>query len=302
MKLAVYAICKNEEKQVDAWLDAILPELKEDDSIIVVDTGSTDETVAKFKARGVEPYSVHISPWRFDTARNTALSLCPADCDYAWSLDLDERPSKGWRGILESQTIGPSRFRYHFVWNRNKDGSEGITFYADKLHSRNGFTWKGIAHEWLSYEGSESQVWVEGLGVEHYQDHSINRLDRDLRLMERAIKEHPDNERLQHYYARQLLWCGQNVRAAEWFLKHLDNPKSTWRHERSESMLYLSKCGGNDAWIDMWIYRAVAECPERREVWFALADRLRVKGEVEMADYYDAKARSMKKDKFYLSK
>ena len=40
-KICVYAICKNEEKFVDSWVDS----MSEADKIIVLDTGSSDKTV-----------------------------------------------------------------------------------------------------------------------------------------------------------------------------------------------------------------------------------------------------------------
>ena len=43
VKVCVYAICKNEEKFVDRWYESI----KEADKIVVLDTGSTDNTVQK---------------------------------------------------------------------------------------------------------------------------------------------------------------------------------------------------------------------------------------------------------------
>ena len=47
MKIGVYAICKNEEKFVDRWVDS----MNEADAIYVLDTGSTDKTVKKLKKR-----------------------------------------------------------------------------------------------------------------------------------------------------------------------------------------------------------------------------------------------------------
>lgn len=38
--VAIYAICKNEEKYVDKWMESML----EADKICVLDTGSTDNT------------------------------------------------------------------------------------------------------------------------------------------------------------------------------------------------------------------------------------------------------------------
>lgn len=304
MKLGIYAICKNEEGNVQRWLDALLPELRPTDSLTVVDTGSEDETVSVFKRNGIIPHTVVIKPWRFDAARNVALHLSDPTADAVWSLDLDEFPQPGWRkGVGESWVGGDmTRLRYNFIWNFKENGDPDIVFYADKLHKRHGFTWKGIAHEWLSYEGVEKHVWTEDVTIHHLQDHSKERFGRDLELMERAIAETPEDQRLQHYYARQLLWAGKLPEAVDWFKKHLDNKHATWRHERSESMLYLAQCGGNDAWIDMWLLRAAAECPERREVWWALHDREMQRGNLDLARGYRMRAESLPRDKFYLSK
>lgn len=303
MKLAVYAICKNEESYVEKWVTSIKDELKDGDSITIVDTGSEDGTVSEFKRMGVVPYSTVIKPWRFDAARNVAMNLSDPSADIAWSLDLDEFPQPGWRQAIEDSWVdGATRLRYNFIWNF-VDGKPGISFYADKLHRRHGFIWKGIAHEWLALNSRESEnhVWTDKLEVHHLQDKSKERFSRDLSLMERAVEELPDDPRIQHYYARQLLWAGRLVEASDWFQKHLNNPEATWRHERSQSMLYLAQCGGNEAWRDMWLMRAAAECPERKEVWWALYDREVEKGRITLANEYKSIAEKLPQDKFYLS-
>ena len=49
MKICVYAICKNEEKFVNRWVES----MKEADAIYVLDTGSTDSTIKKLKEKNV---------------------------------------------------------------------------------------------------------------------------------------------------------------------------------------------------------------------------------------------------------
>ena len=58
-KVAVYAICKNEEKFVDRWYES----MKEADMIYVLDTGSTDNTVFELRKRGVVVYEEKIIPF-----------------------------------------------------------------------------------------------------------------------------------------------------------------------------------------------------------------------------------------------
>ena len=51
-KICVYAICKNESKFVDRWISALQGEA---DCVVVLDTGSTDDTVEKLKKYGIDP-------------------------------------------------------------------------------------------------------------------------------------------------------------------------------------------------------------------------------------------------------
>ena len=73
MLVYVYAICKNEQAFVDRWANS----MKEADGMVVLDTGSSDRTVERLRKAGVTVFEQKVSPWRFDTARNLALSLVP---------------------------------------------------------------------------------------------------------------------------------------------------------------------------------------------------------------------------------
>ena len=60
-KVYVYAICKNEEKHVDRWVDS----MEEADHIYVLDTGSTDQTVSKLKKRASQRSHITFNPSNF---------------------------------------------------------------------------------------------------------------------------------------------------------------------------------------------------------------------------------------------
>ena len=85
MKIAVYAISKNEEKHVKRFCESA----KEADLILIADTGSTDNTVVEARACGAQVYEVNIMPWRFDKARDAAVALLPRDMYVCISGDLD---------------------------------------------------------------------------------------------------------------------------------------------------------------------------------------------------------------------
>lgn len=97
MKIYVYAIAKNEQKFAARWYESV----KEADGVFVLDTGSDDDTVKILEKLGATVKTEKIQPWRFDTARNRALSLVPDDADICVSVDIDEVFLPGWRQKLE---------------------------------------------------------------------------------------------------------------------------------------------------------------------------------------------------------
>lgn len=145
-KVCVYAISKNESKFVDAWYES----MKEADSIVVLDTGSTDDTVEKLKSHGITVVTKIINPWRFDIARNEAMNLVPEDCNILVSTDLDEVLEPGWADILREKWIDGvhERAEYKYSWSHLEDGSSGRIFAYNKIHSKN-WIWKYPVHELL---------------------------------------------------------------------------------------------------------------------------------------------------------
>lgn len=267
MKVAVYSIAKNEEQHVERWAESA----KEADHLFILDTGSEDRTVKAAREAGVRTDMVQFEPWRFDVARNAALKMLPKDIDYCVSLDLDEILIPGWREALEdAHRDGVTRVRYRYVWNFNPDGSEGMVFGGDHIHTRWGYSWKHPVHEVLvpveTFE--EVQGWYP-LEIHHHADASKSR-GQYLPLLELAVQEDPGGDRNIYYLAREYMFHNRPEQAAPMFKRHL--VLSEWPAERARSMLYLSTIPGEPD--EPWILRACAEAPGRREPWVALAQHL----------------------------
>ena len=97
--------------------------MSEADDICVLDTGSTDDTVEKLRARGAHVEQKVISPWRFDVARSESLKLIPKDADICCCIDLDEQFRSGWREKLErAWQPDTTRARYRYTWSFLPDG------------------------------------------------------------------------------------------------------------------------------------------------------------------------------------
>jgi glycosyltransferase involved in cell wall biosynthesis len=233
MKIAVYTIAKNEEQFVERWYESA----KDADYLLIADTGSTDETVAKAKALGINVVDITVSPWRFDMARNASLAAIPADIDYCIALDMDEVLVKGWRKYLETAT--KSRVRYGYTWSWKDDGSPGLVYGGDKIHARHGYRWKHPVHEILvNYGRQEEQEWVE-LKIEHHPDHSKSRAQY-LPLLEIAVAEDPTGDRNLFYLGREYYFNNRLKEAAEKFYEYIKY--ATWAPEIMTAKVYLSKC------------------------------------------------------------
>lgn len=271
MKVAVYTICKNEEKHVDRFMACLKDEA---DAVYVTDTGSTDRTVQGLRDNGAHVFSAVIRPWRFDTPRNISLAYVPKDVDICVCIDLDEVLTPGWRAAVEKAwTPETTRLRYQYAWSHNDDGSPGVTFWYDKIHRRNGYRWVKPVHEILSYQGTEVQTYAEGFMLHHYPDHTKSR-GSYLPLLELAVREEPNDDRSSHYLGREYMYYGKREEAIAELKRHLSLPTAVWNSERAASMRYIARCYaelGNAGEAKAWALRACAEAPGEREVWFDLA-------------------------------
>lgn len=271
-KISVYAICKNEEKFVDRWMDAV----SEADEVVVLDTGSTDNSVEKLRSRGAKVYEERISPWRFDVARNRAMEKVSEDTDICVSNDMDEVFERGWRKKLEDAWKSQhTRAKYMFVWSHNEDNSINKQYPMEKIHRRHGFKWIHPVHEVLHYNGLEKEesVWIPGLVLHHYPDDTKPRTQY-LPLLELSVKENPTNDRAVFWLGREYMYYKKYKESIETLKNHLLLPSATWKEERSASMRFIARCYdelGVVAEAKSWLFRSIAECPEIREPYLALA-------------------------------
>lgn len=270
-KICAYAICKNEADFVDRWVES----LSEADSIIVCDTGSTDDTVIKLRDKGVTVYEIKVDPWRFDVARNISMALIPSDVDICICTDLDEVMEPGWRKWLEKAwTPSTDCLYFMFTFSFNKDGSRGTTFWKNKIHSRRGYRWTRPIHEILEFQEyrRENVVYEENIRLNHFPKLKESR-NSYLLLLEQAVKEAPHDDRNVHYLGREYLYHQRWDDCIRALRNHLSMPSATWREERSASMRYIAmayQAKNNLTEAKNWLYRAIGEAPHLREPYVEL--------------------------------
>ena len=173
--VTVTIITKNEADHIDAAIDSAAWA----DEIVVVDAHSTDDTVARARARGAR---VEIRQWPgWVDQKNYAASL--ASHDWIFSLDADERLTPALAAEIEQVLSGAMtmaayrvpRVTFHLgQWIRTTD------FYPDfqtRLYNRRVARWQGaFVHESVAADGPVGTLTQELL---HYSYRDLaDHLDR----------------------------------------------------------------------------------------------------------------------------
>lgn len=152
-KAILYAICKNEGDKIIEWINYH----KYFDAIYLLDTGSTDDTIAKVKSQNIKIDSVSYDKMDFGNAKNIAfrnaqIIFSKKNADLYVNLDIDE-----W---LDELTF--ERMRKH--WNPDYDGIE-VTRLTKQKHREDiqdriirihtgsfHWEWKHVLHENLEFD------------------------------------------------------------------------------------------------------------------------------------------------------
>lgn len=193
-------IVKNEEANLERCLTSIKDIV---DEMIIVDTGSTDQTVAISEKFGAKVYHF---PWTnsFSEARNE--SLKHATKEWILIMDADDEFCREDKGQLE-QIIHDSKEEnnLYFFETLNYCGSfvdsNNISVNLNPRLFRNnyGFYYEGEVHNQLvNYKNSRKDINLP-IRIYHYGylDNNIkakNKRERNITLLEEQLKNEPDNK------------------------------------------------------------------------------------------------------------
>ena len=278
-KICVYAICKNEEQFVDRWYES----MKEADYVVVLDTGSTDNTVQKLRDHGVIVDVKTYDPWRFDTPRNDSLNLIPEDANILISTDLDEVLEPGWADILREKWIDGvhERSSYKYSWSHLPNGESGRVFHYNKIHSRK-WIWRYPVHEllWSVKTNSDSYPYYESLylfneiHLHHYPDNSKSR-GSYLPLLELRAEENEDDYYGLIYLCHEYHYRGFYNKSIETLNKVLTYHNNECNDvERASCYLFMGDdyacLNDNDKAKESYL-KAMEICPLYREPYLSLA-------------------------------
>ncbi|MGN8000993.1 glycosyltransferase family 2 protein [Sphingomonas sp. 22176] len=270
-RLALVMIARNEGRSIARALDSAREHV---DRMIVLDTGSTDDTVAIAERCGA---MVHMFRWcdDFAAARNAALDH--SDADWNLMLDADEWLEGGFEA-LSSVALPPARVAAaQFIGCpqlRNEGGeSNAARRFLPRLLPR------GVRYAGRIHEQPVSQLPLVPcalrIGHDGYAEAQLAaKHGRNLALLQAALAETPDDGYLWHQLGREHLVRGAAEAAVEPLQTayRLTPPGAAYRHAVVLSTIRALKEAGRlhdalalvDAEQSAW--------PASPDFYFAVAD------------------------------
>ena len=334
-KFSVASVVRNEAATLPRLLASLSEFLKRGGEFIVVDTGSSDNTVQvardggatvyeegprfhytcdestardindKFVAGGEGPIIKDGDKFfAFDKARNYAMGL--AKNDFLATPDADEQ----WT-VLNIDRInelideGYEKFYVDFVFSHFADGKPSVAFRADtRFYDRRRITWKGIIHETMQHKGElKTAVLPKDVAyLEHFQNKETDR-SRYLSGLAWACHDEPGNDRNSHYFARELMYKGRYRSAIQEFMRHIG--MNGWPDERGQSMIYMGDChdylGEKDKALEWW-QKSMTIGSARREPFIKMAHYFKKQNNPPLVAAYAAAALEIKHNGFYANR
>lgn len=231
MKLSACLIVKNEKDHIKD----VLSSLAGIDEIVVVDTGSQDETVDIARTFTDKVFTDYLWNDNFAEARNHAISKCTGD--WILSIDADEVLEKG--GVEKIRKIIEEALpeQLHFSVLMTSKGSNQIHNLPRILRNDGSVRWNGAAHEALfPVQANRTDIVITyGYSTAHSLDP-----DRMLRILAKIVNSPSGTPRDLYYYAREFWYRKDYVQAERLFSEYVEI--AVWLPEKADALLYQSRC------------------------------------------------------------
>lgn len=266
-------IARNEARCIGRALDSVRPWV---DAMWVLDTGSSDDTVAIAQAHGAQ---VRAFDWcdDFAAARNAALALSTAP----WRLVLDADEWLAGPGhALATLRQRPAACLGQIQVVSQFESDTGLLQEAPSWITRvlpRGVHYEGRVHEQPVAQGlPRVRLELRVLHDGYRQAQRAAKQGRNLALLQRALAEAPADPYLQYQCGKDLEVCGQHAQAIGHFQHALAGcpAQAGWRHDLVLRTLYTLKCLRRYEEALNFATEEMAHWPHSPDFYFTLGDML----------------------------
>ena len=235
--ISLCMIVKNEQDVIGRCLESVKEIV---DEIIIVDTGSSDNTI---EIASQYTQKIYHFLWIDDFAAARNFSFSKASKDYILWLDADDviEPKYKQEFLTLKQTLPNTidivMLPYHVAFDQNNNATH--SYYRERILKRaSNFQWVGAVHEAISPQGN---VVFEKAAISHKKLHPSDP-NRNLRIFEKLLlKGQLLEPRQQFYYARELYYHKRYYDAIYYFEQFLNNPKG-WTENNISACIDLANC------------------------------------------------------------
>lgn len=207
------------------------------DEIIIVDTGSTDDTkdiALKYTNK------VYDFTWCYDFAKARNFSFSKASKDYIMWLDADDIILDEDREKIKilKKILTPDIDMVYFKYNLNLDenGIPALSYYRERIIKRSmGYKWISPIHEVIKPKG---KILREDIAITHKKLHASDP-QRNLTIFEKMIENGVKfDARQTFYYARELMYAKRYDESINEYKKLFENPNA-WKENKISACIDL---------------------------------------------------------------
>ena len=239
--LSLCMIVKNEEEVIGRCLGSVRSLV---DDLVIVDTGSTDQTVEICKTYGARVF--HFT-WcdDFSAARNHA--FCQAAGDYILWLDADDviEPAELDRLKVLKDELYHDVYFLKYNYSQDDHGRSRCTLFRERIVKNDGsFRWIYPIHEVIDGTIGRNSSYRD-ITIKHLRTAKGMASDkgRNLEILARAVVSpaYSDTPRIWYYYGRELFDNAQFDNAILAFRRFVDYTNG-WKEDRAGAYTKMAQC------------------------------------------------------------
>ncbi len=269
-RISLAMIVRNEADKIARCLSSVRDYV---DEIVIVDTGSTDETkaiVSQFTDR------IFDFVWCDDFSKARQFAFDHATGDWIFWMDADDILIGGeyLRAEVDAMPAESASMSWKYIYVNN--GTVTLEQWRERLVRNDGtYHWEGRVHEVLIRDREDNRSYVERIYIEHHQERVAARTRRNLNILEAEFAElgEATPARTLFYLGNEYMEYAEWEKAAESYRLYLK--KGTWQDERYFAAVRLARSLRNlqryDDAIDAYL-SAFKERPELPLAYFGLAE------------------------------